>query len=112
MKGGGPLGGLLKQAQQLQEQMQKAQQTLAKLEVTGEAGGGMVKVTLTGKHEAKRVAIESAALEDRELLEDLLIAAINDAVQQIEKLTQDKLSGAAGGLSGLPLPPGLKLPWG
>jgi DNA-binding YbaB/EbfC family protein len=109
MKGGGPLGGLLKQAQQLQEQMQKAQQVLAKLEVTGESGGGLVKVTLTGKHEAKRVTIDPAALADRELLEDLLITAINDAVQQVEKMTQDKLSGATGGMA---LPPGLKLPWG
>ena len=107
MKGG--IGNLMRQAQQMQETMQKAQAELADLEVTGEAGGGMVKVTMNGRHEVRRVQIEpSIAGEDREMLEDLIAAAINDAVHRLESASQAKLSAAMGGLS---LPPGVKLPF-
>lgn len=110
MKGG--MGNLMRQAQQLQEQMQKAQEELANLEVTGEAGGGMVKVTMTGKHEVRRVVIDPqvAGDEDTEMLEDLVAAATNDAVRRIEAETQERFSGMAGGLGGA-LPPGFKMPF-
>lgn len=107
MKGG--LGNLMRQAQQMQETMQKAQAELAEIEVTGESGAGMVKVTLNGRHEAKRVSIEPKLLgEDKEMLEDLLTAAINDAVRKIAARTQEKYSGL---MSGMNLPPGMKLPF-
>ena len=107
LKGG--MGNLMKQAQQMQEQMQKAQQELADMEVTGEAGGGMVKVTMTGRHDVRRVSIDPSLLgDDREMLEDLVAAAMNDAVHKVEAGTQDKFSGMA---SGLNLPPGFKLPF-
>ncbi|HYM35366.1 MAG TPA: YbaB/EbfC family nucleoid-associated protein [Steroidobacteraceae bacterium] len=107
MKGG--IGNIMKQAQQLQENMQRAQAEIAKLEVTGEAGGGMVKVTLSGKHEAKRVSIDPKLLsDDKDMLEDLVAAAINDAVHKVEHTTQAKMSGM---MSGLQLPPGMKLPF-
>ncbi len=107
MKGG--LGNLLKQAQKMQEEMQKAQEQLAGLEVTGEAGGGMVKVTLTGRHEARRVEIDDALLdEDRDMLEDLVAAAINDAVKKLERESQARMADVT---AGLPLPPGFKLPF-
>jgi DNA-binding YbaB/EbfC family protein len=107
MKGG--LGNLMRQAQQMQETMKKAQEELAGLEVIGESGAGMVKVTLNGRHEAKRVSIEPKLLgEDKEMLEDLLTAAINDAVQKIAARSQEKYSGL---MSGLNLPPGMKLPF-
>ena len=83
MKGG--IGNLMKQAQKMQANMQKAQAEIAAMEVTGESGGGMVKVTMNGRHEAKRVQIDpSVPLDDREMLEDLVAAAINDAVQRVE----------------------------
>jgi DNA-binding YbaB/EbfC family protein len=107
MKGG--IGNMMKQAQALQANMQKAQAELAAMEVMGESGGGMVKVTLNGKHEAKRVQIDpSVPLDDREMLEDLVAAAINDAAQRLESVTQQKMAGAMAGLS---LPPGMKLPF-
>jgi hypothetical protein len=107
MKGG--LGNLMRQAQQMQETMQKAQAELAEIEVTGESGAGMVKVSLNGRHEAKKVTIEPKLLgEDKEMLEDLLTAAINDAVRRIAERTQEKYSGL---MSGLNLPPGMKLPF-
>jgi DNA-binding YbaB/EbfC family protein len=107
MKGG--LGNLLRQAQQMQESMQKAQAELADLEITGEAGAGMVKVVLNGKHEAKRVHIEPAVLgEGREMLEDLVAAAVNDAVRKIAARSSEKYAGL---MSGLNLPPGVKLPF-
>lgn len=107
MKGG--LGGLMQQAQKMQEQMQKAQQELANIEVEGQAGGGMVKLKMTCKHEAKAVSIDESLLgEDRDMLEDLIAAAINDAVHKVEQATQEKMSGLAGGLN---LPPGMKLPF-
>ena len=99
----------VKQAQALQANMQKAQAEIANLEVTGESGGGMVKVLMTGRHEVKRVQIEPSIIgQDREMLEDLVAAAINDAVHRLEAASQAKLSAAMGGLS---LPPGVKLPF-
>ena len=107
MKGG--LGNLMRQAQQMQETMKKAQAEMADLEVTGESGAGMVKVTLNGNHEAKKIAIEPTLLgEDIALLEDLLVAAINDAARRIAARSQEKYSGL---MSGLNLPPGMKLPF-
>jgi DNA-binding YbaB/EbfC family protein len=107
MKGG--LGNLMRQAQQMQETMQKAQAELAEIEVTGESGAGMVKVTLNGRHEAKRVLIEPKLLtEEKDMLEDLLVAAVNDAVRKVAARTQEKYSGL---MSGLNLPPGMKLPF-
>jgi DNA-binding YbaB/EbfC family protein len=107
MKGG--IGNMMKQAQVLQANMQKAQAEIAGMEITGEAGGGMVKVTMNGKHEAKRVQIDpSVPLDDREMLEDLVAAAINDAAQRVESATQEKMSGVMGGMS---LPAGFKLPF-
>jgi DNA-binding YbaB/EbfC family protein len=99
----------VKQAQALQANMQKAQAEIANLEVTGESGGGMVKVVMSGRHEVKRVQIEPSVIgDDREMLEDLIAAAINDAVHRLESASQAKLSAAMGGLS---LPPGVKLPF-
>jgi DNA-binding YbaB/EbfC family protein len=99
----------VKQAQALQANMQKAQAEIANLEVTGESGGGMVKVVMSGRHEVKRVQIEPSIIgDDREMLEDLIAAAINDAVHRLESASQAKLSAAMGGMS---LPPGVKLPF-
>lgn len=104
---------LMQQAQRMQEQMQKqmqkAQEELAAAELTGEAGAGLVKVVMTGRHDVKRVQIDDSLLtEDKEMLEDLLAAAVNDAVRKVENLVQDKMSAAT---AGLPLPPGFKLPF-
>jgi hypothetical protein len=102
-------GNMMKQAQALQANMQKAQAEIASLEVVGESGGGMVRVTMTGKHDVKRVQIEpSIAAEDREMLEDLIAAAVNDAVRKVEQRTAEKMSGL---MAGLQLPPGLKMPF-
>lgn len=102
MKGG--LGNMMKQAQEMQAKMEKAQQELANVEVTGQAGGGMVQVTMTGKHDVKRVNIEDSLFdEDKDLLEDLLAAAVNDAVRQVEKTTQERMSGL--------MPAGMKMPF-
>jgi nucleoid-associated protein EbfC len=99
----------MRQAQQMQETMQKAQAELAEIEVTGESGAGMVKVTLNGRHEAKKVLIEPKLLtEEKDMLEDLLVAAVNDAVRKVAARTQEKYSGL---MSGLNLPPGMKLPF-
>jgi len=107
MKGG--LGNLMKQAQAMQENMQKAQDEIAKMEVIGESGGGLVKVTMTGKHEARRVEIDDSLVgEDRDMLEDLVAAAINDAAHKVEATTQERMSGMTDGLN---LPPGMKLPF-
>jgi nucleoid-associated protein EbfC len=105
----GNINDLMKQAQAMQATMQKAQAELATMEVIGEAGGGMVKVTLTGRHEVKRVQIEPAVIsEDREMLEDLVAAAMNDAVHKVEARTQEKMAGLMGGMQ---LPPGMKMPF-
>jgi nucleoid-associated protein EbfC len=106
MRGG---GNMMKQAMALQANMKKAQDEIANMEVTGEAGGGMVKVTMTGKHEVKRVQVEPQVIsEDREMLEDLIAAAINDAVNKVETQTQQRMSAV---MSGVSLPPGFKLPF-
>jgi len=105
MKG---LGNLMKQAQQMQEKMQKAQEELANMEVTGKSGGGLVSVVMTGRHDLKRVSIDDSVMDDKDMLEDLLAAAVNDAVRQIEKQSQDQFAGMGAGLN---LPPGFKLPF-
>jgi nucleoid-associated protein EbfC len=105
----GNIGNLMKQAQAMQQSMQKAQAELALIEVVGESGAGMVKVTMTGKHEVKRVQIEpSVASEDREMLEDLIAAAFNDAVHKVEARVQEKMGSL---MAGVQLPPGMKLPF-
>lgn len=106
MKGG--LGNIMKQAQAMQENMQKMQEEVANMEVEGQSGGGMVKVTMTGRHDIKRVAIDDGVMDDKEMLEDLIAAAVNDAVRQVEKASQEKMSGLTAGLN---LPPGMKLPF-
>ncbi|HEV7433228.1 MAG TPA: YbaB/EbfC family nucleoid-associated protein [Steroidobacteraceae bacterium] len=105
----GNIGNMMKQAQALQANMQKAQAEIAMLEITGEAGGGMVKITINGRHEARRVQIEPAVFgDDREMLEDLLAAALNDAVHKLEAASQAKMANLMGGVQ---LPPGMKLPF-
>lgn len=105
----GPIANLMKQAQKMQADMQKAQEELANLEVTGEAGGGMVQVVMSGRYEARRVTIDPSLLnDDKEMLEDLIAAAINDASRKIEAASQERFSGMA---SGVNLPPGFKLPF-
>ena len=107
MKGG--MAGLMKQAQQMQEKMQKMQEELANAEVTGQSGAGLVSVVMTGRHDVKRINLDDSLMqEDKEVLEDLIAAAINDANRRIETTTQDKMSGFT---SGLNLPPGMKLPF-
>lgn len=104
-----PLDGLMKQAQKVQEQMEQAQQELAQIEVVGEAGGGLVKVTMNCRHEARRVAVDASLLgDDKDMLEDLIAAAINDATTKIEVASKDKLAGVAGGFN---LPGGFKMPF-
>lgn len=106
MKG---LGDIMQQAQQMQEQMQKAQQELAEKEVTGESGAGLVRITMNGRHDVRKVQIDSSLLtEDQEILEDLIAAAINDAVRKVEANNQDMLSGLTAGLQ---MPPGFKMPF-
>lgn len=103
------IGSLMKQAQKMQAQMQKAQEELASLEVTGEAGGGMVQIRMTCKHEVRKLTIDPSLVgDDREMLEDVLVAAFNDALRKVERTVQDKLGGMTAGLG---LPPGLKLPF-
>ena len=104
----GDLGNLMKQAQKMQEDMQKAQEELANLEVTGQAGGNMVSVVMTGRHDVKRVSIDPSLMNDKEMLEDLLAAAVNDAVRQVEKRSQERMAGMTAGMS---LPPGFKMPF-
>jgi nucleoid-associated protein EbfC len=103
------LGQLMRQAQQLQANMQKAQEQLGSLVVTGESGGGMVKVTMNGRHEVSRVAIDpTIAGSDREMLEDLIAAACNDATRRVAEAVQQRMSDA---MAGMQLPPGMKLPF-
>ena len=104
----GNIAGLLQQAQKMQQEMQKAQQKLAEMEVTGQAGGGMVSVLMTGQHAVKRVSIDPSLNDDMEMLEDLIAAAINDAVHKIAKTNKDAMAGMTAGLN---LPPGFKLPF-
>lgn len=101
------LGQMMRQAQQMQENLKRAQDEIARLEITGESGAGMVRITLTGKHQARRVEISPDALkEDKEFLEDLVAAAINDASQKVEEATKAKMAQATAGMS---LPPGMNL---
>ena len=103
----GALGQIMQQAQKVQENMKRAQEEIARMEVTGESGAGMVKVTLDGRHQARKVEINPAALgEDKEFLEDLVAAAINDAAQKLDTATKEKMSAVTGGMG---LPPGLNL---
>jgi DNA-binding YbaB/EbfC family protein len=105
----GALGNLMKQAQKMQADLQKAQEELAKAEFVGEAGGGMVKVTMNGRHEVRRVEIDPSLMgDDKEMLEDLVAAACNAAVHTIEEQTKDQMSGMTAGLN---LPPGFKMPF-
>ncbi|WP_344800235.1 YbaB/EbfC family nucleoid-associated protein [Litoribacillus peritrichatus] len=109
MKGG--MGNLMKQAQKMQEQLQKAQEEVANAEVTGEAGAGMVKMVMNGRHDVKSVKIDESLIaddDDREMIEDLVAAAVNDAVRRIEQNSQDKMSGLT---SGMGMPPGFKMPF-
>jgi DNA-binding YbaB/EbfC family protein len=105
----GQLAGLMKQAQQMQENMKRMQDQLATLEVEGQAGAGMIKVTMTCKHEVRRISIDPSVMgDDREMLEDLISTAMNDAVRKVEVMVNEKMSGMT---SGLPLPPGFKMPF-
>jgi len=107
IKGG--LGKMMKQAQEMQANMQKAQEELANMEVTGKAGGDMVSVVMTGRHDVKRVTIDDSLMgDDKEMLEDLLAAAVNDAVRQVEATSSEKMSGMTAGLN---LPGGFKMPF-
>jgi DNA-binding YbaB/EbfC family protein len=103
------LAGLMKQAQQMQDNMKRAQEELAQTEVEGQSGAGLVKIVMTCRHDVKRVVIDDSLLgEDKDMLEDLIAAAMNDAVRRAETTTQEKMSDIAGGMG---LPPGFKLPF-
>ncbi len=105
----GQLAGLMKQAQQMQENMKRMQEQLASVEVEGQAGAGMVKVVMTCRHDVKRVTIDPSLLsDDKDMLEDLVAAAVNDAVRKVESTVQEKMASMT---AGLPLPPGMKLPF-
>ncbi len=105
----GAMGNLMKQAQKMQEDMQKAQEEVANMEVEGQAGGGMVKVVMNGRHEIREVMLDDSLMQDdKEMIEDLLAAAVNDAVRRVEQQTQEKMAGITAGLN---LPGGMKLPF-
>src|SRR4051812_39731176 len=105
----GQLAGLMKQAQAMQDNLKKAQDELALIEVSGESGAGLVKVVMTCKHDVRRVTIDPSLLgDDKDMLEDLVAAAMNDAVRKVETTVQDKMAAVT---AGLPLPPGMKLPF-
>jgi len=105
----GQIAGLMKQAQQMQEDMRRMQEQLAGIEVEGQAGAGLVKVVMTCKHDVKRVSIDPTLLaDDKDMLEDLVAAAVNDAARRVESTVQEKMAGVT---AGLPLPPGMKLPF-
>ena len=106
MKGG--IAGLMKQAQQMQENMKKMQDQLGSIEVEGQSGAGMVKVQMTCKYDVRRVSIDESVMDDKEMLEDLVAAACNDAVHRIEAHTKERMAGVTAGLN---LPPGIKLPF-
>lgn len=107
MKGG--LAGLMKQAQAMQENMKKVQDQLAAMEVEGQSGAGLVKVVMTGKHDVRRVSIDPSLLtDDKDMLEDLVAAAVNDAVRRVEATSQEKMGSVTAGMQ---LPPGMKLPF-
>ena len=102
------LSGLMRQAQQMQENMKKVQDELAALEVEGQAGAGLVKILMTCKYDVRRVSIDPSVLDDKEMLEDLVAAAVNDAVRRVEATTQEKMAAVT---AGMPLPPGMKMPF-
>ncbi|BFM48533.1 YbaB/EbfC family nucleoid-associated protein [Marinomonas sp. THO17] len=105
----GGMGNMMRQAQKMQENMQKAQEEIANMEVEGQAGAGLVKVVMTGRHDVKRVSIDDSLFEDdKEMLEDLIAAAVNDAVRNIEQNQKEKMEAATAGMS---LPPGFKMPF-
>ena len=104
----GNIAGLVQQAQKMQQEMEKARQELERLEVTGEAAGGLAKVTMDGRHAVKRVRIDPGLLDDVEMLEDVVAAAVNDAVNRLSEANQQRMSDLTSGLS---LPPGFKLPF-
>ncbi len=105
----GGMGNLMKQAQMMQDKMQKAQAEIASLEVTGESGAGLVKVTMAGNHNVRRVSIDDSLMQDdKEMLEDLIAAAINDAVRRVEETSKEKMAAVTGGMA---LPPGFKMPF-
>jgi len=104
----GNIAGLMQQAQKMQQEMQKAQEELAQMEVTGQSGGGMVSVVMTGQHAVKRVSIDPGLTDDLEMLEDLVTAATNDAVNRIKATSEERMAGMTQGMS---LPPGFKLPF-
>lgn len=105
----GGMGNMMKQAQQMQAKMQKAQEDLANIEVTGESGAGMVKVSMTCNHNIKKVSVDDSLMDDdKELLEDLVAAAMNDAVRRVQETSQEKMGEVTGGMG---LPPGFKMPF-
>ena len=105
----GGMGNIMKQAQAMQEKMQRMQEEITRLEVTGEAGAGLVKVTMTGNHNVRRVSIDDSLMQDdKEMLEDLIAAAINDAARRVEETSKEKMASVTGGMQ---LPPGLKMPF-
>ncbi len=104
----GNIAGLMQQAQKMQQEMEKAQEELARLEVTGQSGGGMVEVVMNGKHAVRSVRVDPSLSDDLEMLEDLLTAAINDAVNRVAQSAQERMAGMA---QGLQLPPGMKFPF-
>ncbi|VAW49701.1 Nucleoid-associated protein YaaK [hydrothermal vent metagenome] len=106
--GKGGLGNLMQQAQEMQKNMQEAQAEIAKMEVSGEAGGGMVKVLMTGKHELVKVTIDDSLMDDKEMLEDLFAAAVNSAVRNVEDVSKEKMGGLTAGME---LPEGMKMPF-
>lgn len=103
------MGDLMKQAQKMQEQMQKAQEDIAKAEVVGESGAGMIKITMNGRHDVRKVEIDPSLMtEDKEILEDLLAAAVNDAVRRVEQNQREQMSKMTAGMG---LPAGFKMPF-
>ncbi|WP_299493567.1 YbaB/EbfC family nucleoid-associated protein [uncultured Shewanella sp.] len=109
MLGKGGMGNLMKQAQMMQDKMAKVQEEIAQMEVTGEAGAGLVKVTMTGSHNVRKVDIDPSLLEDdKEMLEDLIAAACNDAARRVDEDQKEKMAAVTGGMQ---LPPGMKMPF-
>lgn len=105
----GGMGNIMKQAQAMQDKMQKAQAEIANMEVTGESGAGLVKITMTGSHNVRRIELDESLLQDdKEMVEDLIAAAINDAVRRVEETSKEQMAKVTGGLQ---LPPGMKLPF-
>ena len=105
----GGMGNLMKQAQQMQDKMQRAQEEIAKMEVTGESGAGLVKVVMLGNHNVRRVELDESLMEDdKDMIEDLLAAAVNDAVRRVEETSKEKMADVTGGMQ---MPPGMKMPF-